>query len=71
MIKTALQKEEQTTKNIVGLIQEYNLQISMMSPLSVSTYLPRNGVHFDLVIMDEASLVQRTRWEHSSELPKP
>ena len=32
--------------------------IFMMSPLSVSTYLPPNSIEFDLVIFDEASQVK-------------
>ena len=30
----------------------------MMSPLSVSWFLPRDGFHFDLVVMDEASQIR-------------
>ena len=61
MEKAATKKRKQ--KSIRALLAETGelvLRIKpcfLMSPLSVSTYLPADSVHFDVVIFDEASQI--------------
>jgi len=47
----------QLLKSAGSLIQQIK-PVFMMSPLSIATYLSQDGLHFDLVVFDEASQVR-------------